>query len=710
MATSYKTPGVYIVEKNAFPSSAVPVATAVPVFIGYTEKAVRNNESLLRLPTKVTSMKEYEEYFGGAFQSTFKISEVAEKAEEIKSTISDKEAFQAKLTAAQNADENFAFVSTLHKTLVTIAAEKDNVEKDRTEAFKAIEKVPQLPAKVEGVQNKVDNKTNDINASNDNSPKPPAEAKPEGEDGSDNNEAKKEGQKSDEKSEPILGVYNDVKAKITEYTNATKEEKPEKAKAVIEIAKNNLDVVANYLSSAWKNVVTSTNDLAVAGQLHTIKLNGKEYSFEVDANKAVYFYNAIRLFYANGGGSCYILAIDTYANKSEQEVKYDDYVNSTFSVFDTLKKEFEPTLVVIPDATLLDDEGYNTLNKQVLSHCSEMGSRFGLFDVKQADVNIINKKGVDTNDIEKNAKDFRSGIGMNNLQYGAAYYPWLKTSVVQQSEINFENLSITNNSSSTTSYLGKLLLDPSKPDSFKGNQAVIQIFAPFEKKELQQLNSAEKNILHQSLVAASPTYVQIMNKIRARLNELPPSSAMAGVYTYIDNSRGVWKAPANVSLNMVNEPSFSVTDENQADLNVDAISGKSINIIRSFPGLGTLVWGARTLDGNSQDWRYINVRRTLIMIEQSLKLATRAYVFEPNDSSTWVTVKSMYDNFLYNLWKQGALFGTTPNEAYNVQIGLGSTMTANDILDGLMRVSVKIAIVRPAEFIEMTFQQQLQQS
>jgi phage tail sheath protein FI len=98
------------------------------------------------------------------------------------------------------------------------------------------------------------------------------------------------------------------------------------------------------------------------------------------------------------------------------------------------------------------------------------------------------------------------------------------------------------------------------------------------------------------------------------------------------------------------------------------------------------------------------------MIEQSLKLASRAYVFEPNDANTWITVKSMFDNFLTNLWKQGALAGAVPEQAFSVAVGLGSTMTGNDILDGKMLITVKVAIVRPAEFIEITFQQQMQQS
>ena len=109
---------------------------------------------------------------------------------------------------------------------------------------------------------------------------------------------------------------------------------------------------------------------------------------------------------------------------------------------------------------------------------------------------------------------------------------------------------------------------------------------------------------------------------------------MAGVYTAVDNSKGVWKAPANVSLNSVISPTVNISHDDQEDLNVD-VQGKSINAIRSFIGEGVLVWGARALDGNNLDWRYISVRRTIIMLEQSIKVATKAYVFENNDSTTW---------------------------------------------------------------------------
>jgi uncharacterized protein len=185
-------------------------------------------------------------------------------------------------------------------------------------------------------------------------------------------------------------------------------------------------------------------------------------------------------------------------------------------------------------------------------------------------------------------------------------------------------------------------------------------------------------------------------------------AAMAGIYTLVDNTRGVWKAPANVSVAMVNSPEVNITQHEQESMNVDVIAGKSVNAIRVFTGQGNLVWGARTLDGNSQDWRYINVRRTMMMMEQSLQLALRTYIFEPNDANTWVTVKSMAENFLFTLWRQGALAGTKPEEAYSVLVGLGSTMTAEDILEGYLKITILLALVRPAEFIEITLQQKQQ--
>ena len=188
---------------------------------------------------------------------------------------------------------------------------------------------------------------------------------------------------------------------------------------------------------------------------------------------------------------------------------------------------------------------------------------------------------------------------------------------------------------------------------------------------------------------------------------LPPSPAIAGVYANVDRNRGVWKAPANVSLNSVVKPEALMSDLDQGDFNVDAENGKSINIIRQFVGRGNLVWGARTLAGNNNEWKYVNVRRFFNMVEESCQNATRQFVFEPNDANTWVRVKGMIDNYLTNLWRVGALQGAKPEHAFYVAVGLNQTMTQDDILNGLLIVEIGLAVVRPAEFIILRFSHKL---
>ncbi len=123
-----------------------------------------------------------------------------------------------------------------------------------------------------------------------------------------------------------------------------------------------------------------------------------------------------------------------------------------------------------------------------------------------------------------------------------------------------------------------------------------------------------------------------------------------------------------------------------------------------------MVWGARTLAGNDNEWRYVSVRRFFNMVEESVKKASDQFVFEPNDANTWVRIKAMITNFLTNQWKAGALAGATPDEAYYVKVGLNQTMTADDILNGIMNIEIGMAVVRPAEFIVLKFSHKMQES
>lgn len=228
--------------------------------------------------------------------------------------------------------------------------------------------------------------------------------------------------------------------------------------------------------------------------------------------------------------------------------------------------------------------------------------------------------------------------------------------------------------------------------------------------QILNLVSTYETNYEQSLVLIHPVYKQIVSAVQNTQSSLPPSGAVAGIYATVDGIRGVWKAPANASINGVSGLTFSIDDAIQNDLNIDTVSGKSINAIRAFTGRGILVWGARTLEGNSNDWRYISVRRLYIMVEESVKKAANQFVFEPNDGNTWVRVRAMIENYLTNLWRLGALAGSKPEQAFYVKVGLGQTMTFNDILEGRMIVEIGMAPVRPAEFIILRFSQIQQQA
>ena len=511
MATM-KTPGVYIVEKSAFPNSVVEVATAVPAFIGHTQSAVNGSKSLSMSPWRISSMAEYHKYFGFAPEPVFSIRDVSD------------------------------------------------------------------------------------------------------------------------------------------------------------------------------------------GEEASFDLNGNGKVLEQSGQKYI-LYASMRLFFQNGGGPCYIVSVGDYQT--------DLNPDALIAGIGTLQKEQEPTMVVIPEAVSLAEIGQCTKVQQAsLQHCGgKMRSRVSILDIYDG---FKDRQHPDGDCI----KDFRNALGINFLDFAAAYYPWVNASIIQDSDLNFDVIE-------NKDELKNLLFTELKVDEDSDDDGISAQRAVF-KEELEKIadkgdepltaeQEAERVLLNKTLAAISPLYVEIIKTIRLKLNELPPSAAMAGVYTMVDNSRGVWKAPANVSLAAVTSPTVNITHDEQEDLNVTS-QGKSINAIRSFIGEGTLVWGARTLDGNSLDWRYINVRRTMIMLEESIRLSTKACVFDANTAQTWVTIKSMIRNFLTGIWKRGGLAGSSPDDAFSVHVGLGETMIPEDILEGILRVSVFVAVTRPAEFIEITFTQQMQKS
>lgn len=206
-----------------------------------------------------------------------------------------------------------------------------------------------------------------------------------------------------------------------------------------------------------------------------------------------------------------------------------------------------------------------------------------------------------------------------------------------------------------------------------------------------------------------PYFERYEREFKSQVSLLPPSGAIAGIYAQNDNYSGVWKAPANMSLAGVKGISHLINNRVQDDMNVHP-TGKSINAIRFFSGKGILVWGARTLKGNDNEWRYIPVRRLFNYVEESIQESTEWAVFSPNNQNTWTKIKSQIENFLINIWRAGGLAGATPAEAFYVNVGLNITMDVQDIHEGRLIIEVGMAAVRPAEFIILRFSHKLQES
>lgn len=388
---------------------------------------------------------------------------------------------------------------------------------------------------------------------------------------------------------------------------------------------------------------------------------------------------AMRLFYDNGGGRCYVVSIGDFGSSAVASDIADAHVAGLAAI----GREDEPTLLVFPDLGGMApaDPGnaaqvaavrasYHGVLVQALSQCAALGDRFLVCDLWDGDA-------AGTGGIAA----FRNGIGTRNLKYGAAYHPFIQTTMAWN----------WNESAITVSQIAN-----------RNDDGTLTRPSPHDGMTLAALKADPVN--------ANPLiYANARNELARFSVVLPPAAAVVGVYATVDRTRGVWKSPANESLASVQSLTVPINQDLNDSMNVDT-SGKSINALRFFTGKGFLVWGARTLAGNDNEWRYVSVRRFFNMVEESCRNATEPFVFEPNDASTWVKVKAMIENFLVVQWRSGALVGAKPEDAFYVRVGLGSTMTAQDILEGLLIVEIGMAVVRPAEFIVLRFSHKTQES
>jgi len=591
----------------------------------------------------------------------------------------------------------------------------------------------------------------------------------------------------------------------------------------------------------------------------TVQVNMQVPSIPVTSitlKKIFYMYESLRHFFDNGGGQCYIVSVGNYTDTVSAGDETTTPPTGLRAGVAAVAQYNDPTLLLFPDAVLLDAGDFYSLQQMALLQCATLQDRFAVLDLQETTVSA-----------QPNApQSFRNAIGINNLEYGAAYTPWLYSAYsktvtygmlngnVQDSSnsnavVPLANLStdpnmialvttmgITNTDLTTITanvstlagasgslsatygaLRGTVMATPTEAnmlplmkfvnnlamapltwagtgagsfnssgslysdmvnsatnqstglykyiplliqleentaltgmglaaENFSGYDATkwlqppatrtVSTFvpaAPFTgatsailytalnaldpivtalinfTTNLQNAAAAYTNIAQNQLFNTHPVISSIVAQLSTELSRTPPSGAMVGVYANVDSAIGPWKAPANVSLNSITGPSVIIDDTTQGGLNVDPIAGKSINAIRSFTGRGTIVWGARTLDGNDDNWRYISVRRLYIMVEQSVKDACQTFVFEPNDATTWAKVQSMISNYMTNLWREQAIVGSKPELSYYVSVGLGQTMSQDDINNGRMIVEIGMAPVRPAEFIVLVFTQIQQQ-
>ena len=200
-----------------------------------------------------------------------------------------------------------------------------------------------------------------------------------------------------------------------------------------------------------------------------------------------------------------------------------------------------------------------------------------------------------------------------------------------------------------------------------------------------------RNIIDSTYAAMYHPWIQVFDRSSNKSDYIPPSGAVMGVYSRTDINRGVHKAPANEMVFCTGLKVNYTKDEQ------DILNPEGINLIRALPGQGIRIWGARTASSNSA-FKYVNVRRLFIFVEESIKQNTNWVVFEPNDTTLWQRVDLTISNFLDGLWRNGMLTGDSPASAYFVEIG-PSTMTKDDIMNGRLICNIGIAPSRPAEFV-----------
>ncbi len=622
----YKTPGVYVEEISKLPASAGQVPTAIPAFIGYTQKASKNGKTLGFAPTFITSMLEYEYMFGGVYEPKV-VSVSLDDHNGITSVDIDKRFYlynSVKLFFANGGGQ--AFIVSVGGYNEDINAEKlakglDACKKEDIITILLMPDAVLLEEKAECYA----------------------------------------------LQQQMLMQCNKLQDRV----------------AV-------LDIYKGYVDRSDEDVITDfRNGIGV----NFLKYGSSYYPWIQTTLTTNFGFENIKIADSSGKNvGLESLVADPTSINHLNEIIVDLKVINGFIANYSGKKE----------AQSLTDK-FNGFDKKKTNTKDEVVYKINAIKDFAEKLIDVYKNGSLSNNSIKNELELKlsaTSIFANVVRSLAALDLSLATNLIDAAK-DFADYDLK----SVTAVPGFPAADAEDAQIQQAKQVLRSLFESFVDivNALKRDATAIEEHFDKVVYNTSALYKSIINEVNKELCKVPPSGAVAGVYAQVDFDKGVWKAPANVSLAACVKPWVKIDNDQQETLNVDLIGGKSINAIRTFVGQGNLIWGARTLAGNDNEWRYISVRRFFNMVEKSLKLATNWAVFEPNTEMTWIKVKGMITNFLNNLWKAGAMMGATPEEAFFVNVGLGSTMTMVDVLEGRMIVEIGLAAVRPAEFIILRF-------
>lgn len=699
MATTYKTPGVYVEEIVKFPPSVAQVETAIPAFIGYTEKAVKKIENdLSQVPTRITSLLDYETYFGLAYpEDTITV--------DVTDVVTDNVLTERNIVVNQpSAPKPFFMYYALQMYFANGGG----------------------PCYIISVNNYEDGSGNqnsvlfdDLN------------------DGLGLLEAE---------DEPTLILFPDAKALTTDefytlYSNALMQCHDLQDRFTILDTYTSSDIGTD--SQTLRNKISLEKDYLKYGAVYYPHLDTiLDYRYNEDDILIKHITNvpdAISTALSEVQG---ILTTIPLTVTNLIDVTDDD----TDGTNDLIEGSIAKVLHYIDDAAGYDNTGAGSftvakttafipLLETLTGHLSTLiSAKEKIQNAANSAIASVEEAAGAGNDLQAALNTFIGLFEGNNkiekvrdnlvdltAKLKAANTPLKVQQNVKSNTVNIISeiaklLAFSAPASITDLPDNALVITTDVFNLSSGTDDIVTLITNI-KDEITLLNNTDINngamngrYLGDIEGLDNKSYNAIKAEILALPLTLPPSSAVAGIYARVDSNSGVWKAPANVGINYVVKPALKITNVDQDNLNVDTVGGKSINAIRSFTGKGTLIWGSRTLAGNDNEWRYVPVRRFFNMAEESIKKATEQFVFEPNDANTWIRVRAMIENFLILQWRAGALAGAKPEQAFYVRVGLGQTMSALDILEGRMIVEIGMAVVRPAEFIILRFSHKMQES